>query len=121
MVDFTRRSGMAPSPCHARVPPSQINLQSLLFDDFVLRGKLRVEGKSINGGWRVREMLLFFLAPSCVARRTEAALLLPADVRHGSGRDGRHAVDHGHLWNGSVLGQQGAAGIGNSHSPWRAA
>src|SRR6266481_4121512 len=37
-----------------------------------------------------------------------------------AGRDGRDAVHNGHLWNGGVLCEQAAEGIGNSHGPWRA-
>ena len=32
-----------------------------------------------------------------------------------AGRDGRHAVDHGHFWDGGLLGQQTAAGVGHSY------
>ena len=37
------------------------------------------------------------------------------------GRDGRDAVGHGHFWDGGVLGQQAAAGVGNPDRSWRAA
>src|SRR5260370_32733594 len=35
--------------------------------------------------------------------------------------DGRNLVDHWHFWNGGILGQQEAAGAGNSHGPRSAA
>src|SRR5208282_4407004 len=38
-----------------------------------------------------------------------------------TGRDGRDAVDNRHLWDGCLLGQQAAAGVGNSRRPRRAA
>src|SRR5271166_1222059 len=37
-----------------------------------------------------------------------------------SGCDGRDAVDHGHFWNGSLLGQQASARVGDSYGPRRA-
>src|SRR5260370_16951982 len=41
-------------------------------------------------------------------------------VAGSAGRDGRDAVHNGHLWNGGVLCEQAAEGIGNSHGPRRA-
>src|SRR5579864_2592113 len=39
----------------------------------------------------------------------------------GAGNDGRDAVDHRYLWNGGVLGEQAAAGVGNPRGARRTA
>ncbi len=56
------------------------------------------------------------------AERQRSVCLAYGDAGAGRARlDGSRAVDHGHLRNGSVLGQQAAARAGNSRCPRRAA
>ena len=67
-----------------------------------------------------RDCLLHPRPGTTGARHSPVSLARGDDLAGRAGRNGRHAVDYRHLWNGGLLGQQAAEGVGNSHGPWRA-